>query len=226
MAGFDFLFEGFTLLLGLAMAEALGGYAAMLKLRARRRVPGAPESDHPPPQNPQRIGFLLPLLILMFLAMLSTFWLDIYQIQNQLPFNLASVLCVLLFIGSYYVIASLLWPEHPEAWADLDDYYFAHRKFVVLGMIGLSLAQEAALTFADVEYPELPAPPEFATLGLVGDIATAAGIVALLALPFVRRRWLSLLLLLTVLASVGLDATASAFGFGMYVPVVLEGVPA
>ena len=36
MEGFNFLFEAFILLMGLAMAEVLGGFARVLKLRARR----------------------------------------------------------------------------------------------------------------------------------------------------------------------------------------------
>ncbi|MBU2341185.1 MAG: hypothetical protein KKE77_08095 [Alphaproteobacteria bacterium] len=215
MAGFDFLFEGFTLLLGLAMAEALGGYAAMLKLRARRRMPGASAAD-----NPQRIGLLLPLLILVVLGLLSTFWLDIYQAQNQIPFNLASVLVTLLFIGGYYVIASLLWPEHPEAWADLDDYYLAHRKFVVFALLGLSFAQGLLLALVGVEFPEPPPPPGLERLQLLADWGELVSFAAFLALAFVRGRRASLLLLLVSVAVLGLDALASALGVGMYVAVV------
>ena len=199
------------------MAEALGGYAAMLKLRARRRIPGASATE-----NPQRIGFLLPLLILVVLGPLSTFWLDIYQAQNQIPFNLATVLVVLLFIGSYYVVASLLWPEHPEAWADLDDYYFAHRKFVVLALLGLSFVQSLLLSAIGVEFPEPETPPGLETLQLLADWGELVSFLAFLALALVRRRWLSLLLLLVSVATLLLSAFASAMGVGMYVAIVPE----
>jgi hypothetical protein len=215
MAGFDFLFEGFTLLLGLAMAEALGGYAAMLKLRARRRVPGASDAD-----NPQRIGLLLPLLILVVLGLLSTFWLDIYQAQNQIPFNLATVLVMLLFIGSYYVVASLLWPERPEDWADLDDYYFAHRKFVILALLGLSFVQSLLLELIGIEWPDPAPPPGLEGLAQASEATDIASLLAFLALAFLRGRRLSLLLLLVVVASLVVEAVASAMGVGMYVGVV------
>lgn len=175
-----------------------------------------------PPQNPQRIGFLLPLLILTVLGLLSTFWLDIYQVQNQIPFNLATVLTVLLFIGGYYIVASLLWPEQPELWADLDDYYFVHRKFVILALLGLSFVQTLLLALVGVEFPEPETPPGLETLQALADWGELVSFVAFLALAFVRGRRPSLLLLLVSVATLGLAAVASAMGVGMYVAVVAE----
>ena len=91
MAGFDYLFEGFTLLLGLAVAEALAGYVALLRLRVRARL-----AEEPPAT---RIGWLMPLLIAITLLFLSTFWIDMYQVREQLPFNLLTVAATLAFIG-------------------------------------------------------------------------------------------------------------------------------
>ena len=154
------------------------------------------------------------------LGLLSTFWLDIYQAQNQIPFNLATVLVVLLFIGGYYIVASLLWPERPEDWADLDDYYFAHRKFVVLALLGLSFAQSLVLDLAGVEWPDPPTPPGLEWLAQASEATDIASLLAFLALGFVRGRRTSCALLLVVTGSLGVEALASAMGVGMYVGVV------
>ena len=57
MDGFNFLFEAFVLLMGLAMAEVLRGFSRVLKLRARRKAKIVPDAET------IRIGWLVPLLL-------------------------------------------------------------------------------------------------------------------------------------------------------------------
>ena len=54
MDEFSYIFELFALLLGLAVAEMLGGFGQVLKLRARRKA-GMDEGV-------VRVGWLVPLL--------------------------------------------------------------------------------------------------------------------------------------------------------------------
>ena len=56
MTGFDFVFALFSLVLGLAVAEVLGGLATVMKLHARARAGKAQDV---------RIGWLTPLLAIL-----------------------------------------------------------------------------------------------------------------------------------------------------------------
>jgi len=102
MQDFVYLFELFTILMGLAVAEMLRGFSGVMKLRARRKA-GIDINV----QN-VRIGWLVPLLGIFVLVDLATFWLLIYEVRNTLPFNFASVISIIGIIGAFYMVASLV----------------------------------------------------------------------------------------------------------------------
>lgn len=132
MAGFTFLLEAFILLMGLAMAEVLRGFARVLKLRARRKA----GIENP---NSIRIGWLVPLLGLFVLVDQSTFFLHMFLIRESAPFNALSVLWVLVTIGWYYLVASLVFPDKPADWPDFDDWYWLQRRWVLGGVLGVNV---------------------------------------------------------------------------------------
>lgn len=138
MPGFNFLFEAFILLMGLAMAEVLSGFARVLKLRARRRA----GID----QTAQRttIGWLVPLLGLFVILDQSTFFLHMYTYRDSMPFNGGTVLGILLTIGWYYLIASMTFPDEPADWPDFDAWYWQQKRFVIGGVIGVNLISTVA----------------------------------------------------------------------------------
>ncbi|MEO1221421.1 MAG: hypothetical protein AAFY42_08730, partial [Pseudomonadota bacterium] len=78
MEGFNFLLEAFILLMGLAMAEVLGGFARVLKLRARKRA-GIEDPDA------VRIGWLTPLLGIFVIVDQSTFFLHMFSFREVMP---------------------------------------------------------------------------------------------------------------------------------------------
>ena len=146
MAGFDYIFELFTLLLGLAMAEVLGGFAMLLKLRGRQRAGVDPSVAH------VHIGWLVPLLGAMILLDQSTFWLRMYELREVLWLSDGSVVAVLILIGAYYLLASLIVPDVHEIWADFDAYYFAHRRLIIGGALLIGL-------LVSIGEGMLPSPP-------------------------------------------------------------------
>ena len=146
MAGFDYIFELFTLLLGLAMAEVLGGFAMLLKLRGRQRAGVDPSVAH------VHIGWLVPLLGAMILLDQSTFWLRMYDLREVLWLSDGSVVAVLILIGAYYLLASLIVPDVHEIWADFDAYYFAHRRLIIGGALLIGL-------LVSIGEGMLPSPP-------------------------------------------------------------------
>ncbi|MEM9500386.1 MAG: hypothetical protein AAF941_00940 [Pseudomonadota bacterium] len=145
MEGFNFLFEAFILLMGLAMAEVLRGFARVLKLRARRRA-AIDQADA------VRIGWLTPLLGLFVITDQATFFLHMFGFRESMPFNGGTVLGILLTIGWYYLIASMTFPDEPGDWRDFDQWFWEQKRFVVGGVIGVNiLSTIAQVIFLDGE---------------------------------------------------------------------------
>ena len=133
MPGFNFLFEAFILLMGLAMAEVLQGFARVLKLRARRKAGIDPQA------SAIRIGWLTPLLGLLVLTDQATFFLHMYGIRDFVLFNMGSVLAILVLIGWFYLISSLVFPDEPRDWPDFDRWYRQQKRWIVGGVLGINL---------------------------------------------------------------------------------------
>ncbi|HEX4738663.1 MAG TPA: hypothetical protein VH331_13985 [Allosphingosinicella sp.] len=117
MTHFEFVFSLFGLLLGLSLAEVLGG--AVRTLKARRRV---------------RVGWLTPLLGLFVMLNLVSFWMGAWNAQALIPVAYPALLIGLVIAGLYYMAASLVFPEDPDKWPDFDAYYFEHRRQVLGGI--------------------------------------------------------------------------------------------
>ena len=140
MEGFYFLTEAFILLMGLAMAEVLRGFARVLKLRARKRA-GIADA------NAVRIGWLTPLLGLFVIVDQSTFFLHMFAFREGMPFNGGTVMGILLTIGWYYLIAAMTFPDEPQSWPDFDDWFWQQKRFVVGGVIGVNILSTIAQVF-------------------------------------------------------------------------------
>ena len=118
MTNFEFVFSLFGLLLGLSLAELLGGFARSLQRRAKLRI-----------------GWLLPLLGLLILLDVSSFWMVAWSIRDALPIAYFPMMIGLLICCLYYVVATLVFPHDLDEWPDLDEYYFGHRTLVIGGMV-------------------------------------------------------------------------------------------
>jgi hypothetical protein len=115
MSHFEFVFSLFGLLLGLSLAEVLGG--AVRTLKVRRRV---------------RVGWLTPLLGLFVMLNLVSFWMGAWN--ALIPVAYPVLLIGLAITGLYYMGASLVFPDDAEKWPDFDSYYFEHRRQVLGGI--------------------------------------------------------------------------------------------
>jgi|tagenome__1003787_1003787.scaffolds.fasta_scaffold20988039_4 hypothetical protein len=128
MDSFSFVFSLFGLLMGLALAEAIGGFGKALELRHKIRI-----------------GWLLPLLALLITFDITSFWLIAWQNRPAIPIKFISLAAGLVIFGIYYLIAQLAFPEDIEKWPDLDVYYFAHRRWLMGGMYICNLLAMAGL---------------------------------------------------------------------------------
>lgn len=199
MSEFSITFELFLLLLGLAMAEVLKGFARAYKLSSRIR------HGREPGLEPVRIGWLVPLSALVVLCHQASFWLFLYDVRDNVPLTFLSILAVLALIGWYYLISAAIWPDEPEAWPDFDAFYMAHRRFVWLGVIAIALLAQAgrALYAVDAEVVEP------AWMYNLAEWADTLGSLALLALPFVSHARAALALLVLILAHFAVIAAVS-----------------
>jgi hypothetical protein len=111
MSSFEFVFSLFGLVLGLALAEVLGGFGSAIQSRRRHRV-----------------GWLTPLLGLFVALDLASFWILAWSIRDDIPADYFSMMAGLLITSLYYLVARLVFPGDREEWPDLDVYYFAHQE--------------------------------------------------------------------------------------------------
>ena len=195
MDEFSYIFELFALLLGLAVAEMLSGFGHVLKLRARRK---AGVDEH---AIRVRIGWLVPLLGLLVLVDLATFWSGLWMAREGLEMTMLTVFCVLALIGGYYLVATQVFPDEPQLWPDFDAYYWLQKRFVVLGMFIINvLAQGMIFAIGAIPQPtaqEMAGRPAF----LVAAVLTTLVFPAFLWLAFSKRARVDIALIVFIVAT-------------------------
>ncbi|WP_296165034.1 hypothetical protein [uncultured Brevundimonas sp.] len=142
MSAFEFFFSFYGLLLGLSVAELVGGFARVL--HERHRV---------------RFGWLTPLLALFVAIDLVTFWNQAWVFFRGAPFNPVLLLVGLIIAATFYIAASVTFPrvseEGAETRIDLDDHFWTHRRLVfgcVLAANGIVWLLLGALALADPDW--------------------------------------------------------------------------
>ena len=165
MSAFEFFFSFYGLLLGLSVAELVGGFARLL--HERHRV---------------RFGWLTPLLALFVAMDLATFWVQAWRFFRGAPFNPALLLIGLAIAATFYVAASITFPrvtaEGAEARITLDDHFWAHRRIVfgcVLAANAMVWLLLALLSLADPVWAALWTPRILIGMGLFALSTAIAG---------------------------------------------------
>lgn len=123
MSAFEFIFSFFGLLLGLALAEGLGGLSRALK--ASHKV---------------RIGWATALLGIFVSCDVVTFWMYGWALRNVLPLNWEVLFGGFVFTAIYYVAASLIFPDDFEEWGDLNAYFDKHYRKVMGAVLLCNIA--------------------------------------------------------------------------------------
>lgn len=117
MSAFEFFFSFYGLLLGLSVAELVGGLSRIL--HERERV---------------RFGWLTPLLALFVAMDVATFWSQAWTIFRGAPFNPALLFVGLIVAATFYIAASVTFPrvtaEGVTTRIDLDEHFWAHRRLI------------------------------------------------------------------------------------------------
>jgi hypothetical protein len=123
MSGFEFIFSLFGLLLGLALAEGLGGLSRSIK--ASHKV---------------RIGYPTALLGIFVSCDVVTFWMYGWSLKDVLPLNWPVLFGGFVVTGIYYVSTSLIFPDDIEDWSDLDGHFDKHSRKVLAGVFLCNVA--------------------------------------------------------------------------------------
>lgn len=117
MSAFEFFFSFYGLLLGLCVAELVGGFARVL--HEKERV---------------RFGWLTPVLAAFVALDVVTFWNQAWVIFRGAPFNSALLIIGLVIASTFYVAASVTFPrltaEGQHGRIDLDQHFWKHRRLV------------------------------------------------------------------------------------------------
>ncbi|MES2988239.1 MAG: hypothetical protein V4808_10065 [Pseudomonadota bacterium] len=122
MTSFEFAFSLFGLLLGLSLASVLGGFARVL--RARHKM---------------RLGWATPLLGVLLIIDLVTFWSNAWDMRDAIPPSFAALLYGTTIASVYYLAAELVFPDELEEWPDLDAYFMRHKGQVLIGVMVANL---------------------------------------------------------------------------------------
>jgi len=177
MSPFELVFAVYGLLLGLAIAEVLGGFSRALKLKRGTKA--------------VRIGWLTPLLGVLVMLDLTSFWLLAWDAREQISANYATLVSVLAMVGIYYLAATLIFPDEPEEWPDFDDWYDKQNRLVIGGLLAANVASWVGTSVLDAIHPL----PEAAvatnataeTLYMISGFSILALFVGLLTVKSRRR---------------------------------------
>lgn len=130
MSGFEFIFSLFGLILGLALAEGLGGLTRAIKARGIRTI-----------------GWSTGLLGLFVSCDVVTFWMYGWAMRDQLPLSWPVMFGGFLVTAVYYVAASLVFPDAVDRDSDLDAHFERNYRTVIgavllcnLALIGVAFA--------------------------------------------------------------------------------------
>jgi hypothetical protein len=177
---FSFFFAFYGLILGLAVAELLGGFAGMVRAHALKKL-----------------ELQTALLALLTFVLIVATWVDAWNMLKDVSLNFSDLWAPLLLAIFYYLVAAVIFPRDHEQFAHLHLYFAAGKSFVC----GLLLAAEVvdfytSLPFMTEAYRHRPA--IFWGWLVPYNVAILGSFVALLLVRG-RRATIALLVALVVL---------------------------
>lgn len=195
MSAFETVFTLLGMVLGLAVAEVLAGFARALKLKKH--------------EKPVRIGWLTPLLGLLVIIDLATFWMIAWDLRDGWRVDFPIMVSALAIVAVYYLAATMVFPDDPDDWPNYDDWYDRHHRTVIGAMLFCTIASAIGGLIlpvaAEAGAEEAAGAAASDTAILVSDVTLGLFLLALAALMTVRGRQLSIALLVgaIVMLSIG-----------------------
>lgn len=124
MDRFSFFFAFYGLILGLAVAELLSGFAGMVRHRALGKIEAQ-----------------TALLALFTFISICVTWIDAWNELRSITLDFAGLWAPILLATAYYLAAAVIFPHEPDQYANLGAYY-AGRKTFVIGAIWAAVLLE------------------------------------------------------------------------------------
>src|SRR3982751_6729104 len=125
MSAIEPLLSLLTLLLGFILVEVLSGLMRTL----RARLPSEPGV-----RAEIRIGWLTPMLGAFTMLNVLLWWGNLWSLQEVLPVGYDTMTLGMILCSFFYFAASMVFPDNPRAWPDVDAWFWLHRR-QVLGCI-------------------------------------------------------------------------------------------
>jgi len=178
MTQFEFFMGFYSLLLGLGVAQLLSGLANLIREK-----------------SPPKLGVLIPLFALMALIEMVASFIDAWEKFRDVGITLAQLAIPTLIGVLYFFIASIVVPRELSEWSNLDDYYFARRKWLVGLLIVVNLL------IISLEVPRLQRTIESGNGNLASYVFENIAFMGSYTVAFfASRRWLQIGALVSVLS--------------------------
>lgn len=117
MSAFEFFFSFYGLILGLSVVEVITGFSRVFKARSRIAI-----------------GYVTPLLALVVLLDIASFWASAWNEFQGVPVSYGLLLVGMAVAATYYFAASQVFPDVLGDWESLDDFYARHKRYVIGGI--------------------------------------------------------------------------------------------
>jgi hypothetical protein len=88
-----------------------------------------------------RIGWLTPLLGMLLVIDLTSFWAAAWRVRDYFTFSNPALLGGVCFAGGYYMAAYLVFPRQISGDTDLDEHYFRVRRIVIGVVIAANVVE-------------------------------------------------------------------------------------
>jgi hypothetical protein len=175
---FSYFIVFYTLILGLALTELLGGFARMVRARALSKL------------EPQT-ALLASLTLILVLAT----WIDARMSLQAITVDFAGLWAPILLAILYYLAAAVVFPHQDADHERLADYYLARKPFIVGMLLAAGLIEH--ITYLPVFEEQLTRHPAIFWLYLLPyNLAIDGSTVALL---FVRSRRANIAVLIVLI---------------------------
>lgn len=123
MSEFEFYFSFYGLLLSFSVAVVIGGLAKALNAEREKRVG------------------LLTLATALFLLMdITSFWLFAWSDRERFVVSWEHMFGALLVACTYYLAASMVFPDGDSNWESTDAHYWAKKRRVFGGVLAANVA--------------------------------------------------------------------------------------
>jgi hypothetical protein len=124
---FAFFFSFYGLILGLAVAELLGGFAGMVRSHALKKLEAQ-----------------TALLALLTFVLICATWVDAFTMSRSITLDFSNLWSPILLATFYYLAAAVVFPRDPGQYSHLHAYFAARRKFVIGMLIAAEMVDHVA----------------------------------------------------------------------------------